>query len=55
MYSKVYWVYLYKCMNDKEEENSGTEFESDSDIYSASDKEQCISLAQKHKQLLRHL
>ena len=40
-------------MNDKEEENSGTEFESDSDIYSASDKEQCISLALKTQATLK--
>ena len=39
MYPKVYWVFLHKCMNDKEEENSGIESESDSGIYSASDKE----------------
>ena len=41
------------CIN-YEEELRGTEYESDSDIHSDSD-EEYFSLAQKHKQILRHL
>ena len=37
-----------------EEEISDIEEESDADKYSAND-EECFSLVQKHKQLLRHL